>query len=206
MRKALSNSRSKPATVAPVPTVAPAAKGVLKYSTAKLSTAKPPAVKTGIGKSATVQPKKVTPKYTTRESEQYRDFMEGSEGDEDTLITGTTTSNPIMAPQTSLIVHQGSDPFGVDIESSVPQYGSINCVSESGTDRYLSAIGPWTPLKVYVLIATLLLLVVMTLALYLTGHMDLLTLIWGKIFCWLGTTSCETDGAQLLGNQKVVYH
>lgn len=201
MKKVTGNFKHKAAVA--VPALESAPKHKAPTSKGSLATAKQSPQK----KKLVVNPKKDIPEYTARSNSLYQDLVGEDNNNREVVITGTNPSNPIVSPQTSLLVHQGSDPFGVDIEASVPQYGATSLATEiNDTAGFLSSLGPWTPVKVYTLFAILIILAILTLVLYLTGHTQVLSFIWSKIFCWLGVSSCNSTKSALIEaeHQKMI--
>lgn len=160
-------------------------------------------------KKSPISKKVFKPKYEQRDNVEYNDFISDNNSK---IITGTSINNAILSDNDetnankSLLIHQGKDPFSVDIEAYDSQYGSIpnnsdnddsniinntNCTNKSFLGNISETISTLTPVQVYILIAILILLTIMTIVLYFTGNIDQLSYIWNTIFCWLGIIECS---------------
>lgn len=97
----------------------------------------------------------------------------------------------------NIIVHQEADGFSVDLEAN-PIYGSTNteCEIVPPTTSYSSTVlQNLTPVQLWLIVALLTLLSIISIVLYYTGNSDDVKIIWGKLFCWLGLTSCSSSSA-----------
>ena len=160
-------------------------------------------------KKSPISKKVFKPKYEQRDNVEYNEFISDNNSK---IITGTSINNAILSDNDetnankSLLIHQGKDPFSVDIEAYDSQYGSIpnnsdngdnniitttNCTNKSFLGNISETISTLTPVQVYILIAILILLTIMTIVLYFTGNIDQLSYIWNTIFCWLGIIECS---------------
>ena len=137
--------------------------------------------------------------YSPRKNDQFEDII--SSKDDNRIITGTSTVIPrIESGESSLLVHQGKHALGVDLESNCDRhYGSINNTQEVRNDSYLYMLQNLTSTQLYLLVAVLVLLVILTVFLYSMGDTDQLKVIWNKIFCWLGVMDCKTNNVKNLG-------
>lgn len=139
------------------------------------------------------------PTYSPRKNNQFEDII--SNEDESRLITGTSTVTPTEASgESSLLVHQGKHALGVDLEANYDRhYGSIsNNTLEASNDSYCYMLQNLTSTQLYLLVAVLALLVILTALLYSIGDTDQLKEIWNKIFCWLGVMNCNTNNVRKL--------
>lgn len=138
--------------------------------------------------------------YSPRKNDQYEAIV--SSGDNRRLITGTSTAVPPPEAngESSLLVHQGKHALGVDLESNFnDHYGSIsNSAHEIRNDGYCYIFQNSTSTQLWLLVAILALLVILTGFLYLLGDTDQLKIIWNKIFCWLGVTECKKSAVKKL--------
>lgn len=112
-----------------------------------------------------------------------------TESDQSRLIAGSFSSiYPVkIDPECSLLLdHKTKDCFGVDVDVEANLNGSYGAIFNDNlntNNNYSNWISSFTPIQRRLIIATLTLLVIVTLILLPLRNTEQLTFIWGKIFC-----------------------
>lgn len=140
-------------------------------------------------KTSNLSNKRDTPRVI-RKSEEFSRLV--TKNDQSSLITGTSPANAVSY---NSLDEGRADGFNVDIENNA-DFG-VACNTENSPQGYQQYIDSLSSVQIWLIVAVLLILVVVTVVLYFTGNSAQIVIIWGRIFCWIGLTKCSDTASTI---------